>query len=153
MRCIDPKRAQYEAFEFVLGTPGTVRITNGAYGNEAEDNSYRVTVADGVPVACKYKVDEYREGACKHRMAVAIRTPIVDVANTQPVQADSGAILEEKPEAAFTYHTEPAEQGGKEYVRCEGCGSELLTELGERDSLPHAEECPNYDRAGDRRRD
>lgn len=52
-----------------------------------------------------------------------------------PMMADGGQ--------AYTTHIEPADQGGEEYVRCTGCGWELLTELGGWDNLPHASDCPN----------
>lgn len=100
--------------------------------------AYRVTVEGGVLVACDCPGGEHHSGACKHRVAIAIRTPIIEVVNTQPVRANGGAVLEEKPEPEYTTHIEPADQGGKEYVRCECCGWELLTELGGKDGLPHA---------------
>jgi hypothetical protein len=43
----------------------------------------------------------------------------------------------------YTEHFEPLEQGGKRYVRCEGCGRELLVELGGREQLAHHHDCPN----------
>jgi len=43
----------------------------------------------------------------------------------------------------FTEHIEPAAQGGERYVRCEGCGRELLVALGGREQLPHRDGCPN----------
>ena len=43
----------------------------------------------------------------------------------------------------FTEHFEPFDQGGKRYVRCEGCGRELLIELGGREQLAHSHDCPN----------
>jgi hypothetical protein len=45
--------------------------------------------------------------------------------------------------APYTEHVEPPEQGGEPYVRCEGCGRELLTSLGGRERLAHPPACPN----------
>ncbi|QCC60763.1 hypothetical protein NP511_02130 [Natrinema thermotolerans] len=44
---------------------------------------------------------------------------------------------------SFTHHVEPLEQGGEPYVRCEGCGRELLEKLGGADQLTHANGCSN----------
>jgi hypothetical protein len=46
-------------------------------------------------------------------------------------------------DASHTEHIEPAAQGGERYVRCEGCGRELLIALGGREQLPHCDGCPN----------
>ncbi|WP_254547221.1 hypothetical protein [Halomarina pelagica] len=51
--------------------------------------------------------------------------------------------------SAFTESVEPLAQGGERYVRCEGCGRELLIALGGRDALLHTEGCPNAKREDD----
>jgi hypothetical protein len=43
----------------------------------------------------------------------------------------------------YTEHIEPLSQGGKRYVRCEGCGRELLVDLGGRERLVHRDGCSN----------
>lgn len=59
---------------------------------------------------------------------------------TEIIVADDDAeILDESP--TYTYLTEPADQGGNRYVRCEDCGAELLTKLGGKDSLIHKRGC------------
>ncbi len=52
--------------------------------------------------------------------------------------------LESDPmaDASFTYHREPAPQGGQQFARCRGCGREILTGIGT-DRLEHAPGCPN----------
>ncbi|WP_254547492.1 hypothetical protein [Halomarina pelagica] len=50
---------------------------------------------------------------------------------------------QEPPMPGYTYHVEAPAQGAARYVRCEGCGRELLTSLGGRNALLHTEECPN----------
>lgn len=44
-------------------------------------------------------------------------------------------------DAPYTYHVEPPEQGGERYVRCEGCGREVIP--ADPDRLLHTDECPN----------
>ncbi|WP_114578519.1 SWIM zinc finger family protein [Saliphagus sp. LR7] len=39
-----------------------------------------MNVENGVPVACECPADTYRDGACKHRVAVAIREPVLAAA-------------------------------------------------------------------------
>jgi len=79
------KRAQYEAFEFSL-TDGGVLVRNGSHPDPS-DHEYLVTVTDGVPSTCECPADAQYDGACKHRVAVAIRRPLLDA-----VTAQSGTI-------------------------------------------------------------
>jgi hypothetical protein len=72
------KRAQYEAFEFSLMTRG-ILVRNASHANPA-DHEYLVTIRDGLPASCECPADEHYEGACKHRVAVAIRRPVLDAA-------------------------------------------------------------------------
>ncbi|MFB6202554.1 MAG: SWIM zinc finger family protein [Halorhabdus sp.] len=69
------KRAQYEAFEFTV-TPAGARVRNCSHANP-DAHEYLVTVQDGVPIACTCPADEHYDGACKHRVAVAIREPVL----------------------------------------------------------------------------
>ncbi len=92
------KRAQYEAYEFELVSDG-VRVRNCSHADPAA-HEYVVTVENGVPVACECPADEHYEGACKHRVAVAIRQPIVDAAAERQVRADGGEVsLESETES------------------------------------------------------
>src|SRR6056297_745453 len=70
------KRAQYEAFEYTL-TPEGVTVRNGSHA-DPENHEYLVTVRDGLPIACTCPADARFDGACKHRVAVAIRRPLLD---------------------------------------------------------------------------
>ncbi|MFC6974790.1 SWIM zinc finger family protein [Halomicroarcula sp. GCM10025709] len=81
------KRAQYEAFEFTI-VPEGVRVRNGSHANP-EEHEYLVRVAGGIPATCTCPADARFDGACKHRVAVVIRAPILDAANRQVV-ADGG---------------------------------------------------------------
>jgi hypothetical protein len=80
------KRAEYEAFECVLlGTD--VRVRNVSYATP-DTHEYLVTVRDGLPVACTCPADDRFDGACKHRVAVAIRRPILElIAAVEAVEA------------------------------------------------------------------
>jgi hypothetical protein len=40
----------------------------------------------------------------------------------------------------FTYHHEPSHLGGKEYIRCEGCGSESIPARPAH--ILHDDDCP-----------
>jgi len=88
------KRAQYEAFEFTLSPEGVV-VRNGSHADPSE-HEYLVTVDDGLPTACDCPADTQYDGACKHRVAVAIRRPLLDAIATpddqQPVAADGGRV-------------------------------------------------------------
>ncbi|WP_254272316.1 SWIM zinc finger family protein [Haloarcula marina] len=82
------KRAQYEAFEFdLLGEQ--IRVRNGSYA-DPENHEYLVRIEDGIPVSCTCPADEHFEGACKHRVGVAIRRPLVDLVTDVQLRADGG---------------------------------------------------------------
>ncbi|SNZ15321.1 SWIM zinc finger [Natronoarchaeum philippinense] len=82
------KRAQYEAFEFTIGVDGVV-VRNASHANP-DEHEYVVTVEDGLPTECNCPADANYDGACKHRVAVAIRRPILDAAVDRQVAADGG---------------------------------------------------------------
>jgi uncharacterized Zn finger protein len=46
-----------------------------------------VTVVNGVPTSCTCPADEHFDGACKHRVAVAIRTPVLVAATRNDTNA------------------------------------------------------------------
>jgi hypothetical protein len=96
------KRAQYEAFEFSL-SPGGITVRNGSHANPSE-HEYLVQIEDGVPAVCECPADERYDGACKHRVAVAIRRPLLDAVGeadgSQSIAADGGRVTtptEEEP--------------------------------------------------------
>ena len=123
------KHAQWEAFEFTLAAPGIVTVRNGSY-DDPENHTYRVNVENGVPVACECPADTYQDGACKHRVAVAIREPVLEAAREyenkherpEPPRAvaDGGEVLEA---------TEDGDDGENDPNACENgqvgcCGPE-----------------------------
>lgn len=91
------KRAQYEALEFSLTTRG-VLVRNTSHANPA-DHEYLVTVHNGIPIACECPADDRYDGACKHRVGVAIRTPLLQAATDHSLVADGGTQIENKPKA------------------------------------------------------
>jgi hypothetical protein len=89
------KRAQCEALEFTVGTGG-VRVRNASYTNPA-DHEYLVTIRDRLPVACECPADERYDGACKHRVDVAIRTPLLEAVAKHSLDADGGTQTAREP--------------------------------------------------------
>jgi len=87
------KRAQYEAFDIsIRGTDVLVR--NGSHANP-EKHEYTVTLEDGIPQSCTCPADARFDGACKHRVAVAIHRPLLDTLQCvkrgdPPIAADGG---------------------------------------------------------------
>lgn len=79
-------RAQYEAFAFSL-LEGDIRVRNESYP-EPGNHEYRVAVVDGLPVSCECPADAKFEGPCKHRVAVAIRPALLELATSMQAVAD-----------------------------------------------------------------
>jgi len=91
------KRAQYEAFEFTVDGDG-VLVRNASHANP-DEHEYVVTVENGLPTECECPADANYDGACKHRVAVAIRRPILDAAVDRQLAADGGPSLSrDRPE-------------------------------------------------------
>ncbi|MFC6974795.1 SWIM zinc finger family protein [Halomicroarcula sp. GCM10025709] len=110
------KRAQYEAFEFTI-VPEGVRVRNGSHANP-EEHEYLVTIDEGLPQTCTCPADARFDGACKHRVGVAIRAPILDAANRQVV-ADGGV------ETAAGRASQEERQSVDEDDECEECLEEF----------------------------
>jgi len=86
------KRAQYEAFEFSVDQDG-ILVRNGSYA-DPKNHEYLVTVTNGLPTDCECPANAKHEGACKHRVAVAIRRPILDaLENLRQTQKPDTALL------------------------------------------------------------
>ncbi|WP_436932440.1 SWIM zinc finger family protein [Halosimplex halobium] len=102
------KRAQYEAFEFSL-VDGGIRVRNGSHPDPS-DHEYRVRVDEGVPATCECPADEQYEGACKHRVAVAIRRPLLDAvtSDSRSVAADGGRVGASGPHSDGPTDGQPA---------------------------------------------
>lgn len=93
------KRAQYEAFEFSLTSNG-VQVRNASHANP-EDHEYLVEIDDTVPTSCTCPADEHYSTACKHRIAVAIRRPILDAVMNQQLVADGGRVQSRLSDQAY----------------------------------------------------
>lgn len=108
------KRAQYEALDFELETPGLVIVCNESHAN-ANEHSYHVNVENGVPVACECPADMYHEGACKHRVTVAIREPVLEAASEyesdqeSDVATDGGTTIEHSTACEQQAESRPAD--------------------------------------------
>ncbi|GCF12080.1 hypothetical protein Harman_00150 [Haloarcula mannanilytica] len=73
------KRAQYERFDIRPVASG-FRVRNESHANPAE-HEYCVKMDGKVPIACTCPADERFDGACKHRVAIAIHRPDRDLAS------------------------------------------------------------------------
>ncbi|WP_256302016.1 SWIM zinc finger family protein [Haloarchaeobius salinus] len=91
------RRAEYEAFEFAL-IPEGVLVTNCSHADPSE-HRYLVRVVDGLPASCSCPADERFDGACKHRVAVAIRGPVLGAAQRNAVATDGGLVPVEDPDS------------------------------------------------------
>ena len=90
------KRAQYEALEFSLETRG-VLVRNTSHANPAK-HEYLVTIRDGILIACQCPADNHYDGACKHRVGVAIRTPLLQAATDHALVSGEGTQIEKEAE-------------------------------------------------------
>ena len=70
------KRAQWEGFEFRILGEQEIEVVNASH-EDPEAHTHTVHVEGDLPSDCTCKAWEYREGACKHVVAVAIREPIL----------------------------------------------------------------------------
>lgn len=124
------KRAQTEEMEFDVPMPGIVVVTNVSH-----DSAHSVNVSEGVPNSCSCKADEYQPGACKHRVAVAIRNPVLVAADRgsgaeKAVATDGGQLLVEQIEV----EAENADAGAgshcpHDHPTCEGADAPGYPEL------------------------
>ncbi|WP_227357532.1 SWIM zinc finger family protein [Haladaptatus salinisoli] len=110
------KRAQYEALEFSLTTRG-VLVQNTSHANPA-DHEYLVIVRNGIPISCECPADDRYNGACKHRVGVAIRTPLLQAATDHSLVADGGTQIENKPDT----HVEDSDIDQPADCDCAGLG-------------------------------
>lgn len=79
-------RAQYEAFDFSL-LDGDLLVRNVSYPDPA-NHEYRIAVVDGLPVSCECPADATYHEPCKHRVAVAIRPKLLDLAMAMQAVTD-----------------------------------------------------------------
>lgn len=84
-----------------------------------------------------------REAAEEWRPGVAAPDHVLRWNRSMSMQEPAECEDSAPTDATFTEHFEPLDQGGKRYVRCEGCGRELLVDLGGREQLPHRDRCSN----------
>ncbi|NHN48004.1 SWIM zinc finger family protein [Halostella sp. JP-L12] len=111
------KRAQYEAFEFTVDERG-VRVRNGSHANP-DEHEYLVTVDEEIPSSCECPADEHYDGACKHRVAVAIREPVLTAAIHQQVATDGGATATDDTAGESDETTDEKRSGDAANCDCE----------------------------------
>jgi len=133
------KRAVYEEFAFRPLGEGDVEVTNESHGDAdgEEDHTYTVHVVGGIPSDCECPADTYNtvEGACKHRVALAMRPALLEAAEhgaDEPLLADGGV-----PE----HLTKVSTIDGGAVFHCQTCGAEGDAP----DAVAHHPECPDDD--------
>lgn len=84
-------RAQQDVYEFCVAEDLHINVRNTSY--DEPGHVYSVRVEDGLPVACSCPADEHYDPACKHRLAVLIREPVMDA--VRPTVADGGSTCPE----------------------------------------------------------
>ena len=94
-----------------------VLVRNTSHAKPA-DHEYLVTVRDGIPIACECPADARYDGACKHRVGVAIRTPLLQAATDHFLVADGGTQIETEAEA----HTGDSNCDQPADCDCDGLG-------------------------------
>ncbi len=73
-------------------------VTNCSHA-DPRNHRYLVRVVDGLPKSCSCPADERFDGACKHRVAIAIRGPVLGAARQNAVATDGGLVPAENSEA------------------------------------------------------
>ena len=82
------RRAQYEALAFFIRPP-YVEVRNYSYP-DPENHRYSIGLADGIPINCTCPADVEYARACKHRVGLAIRSRVLDMAIEANIAADGG---------------------------------------------------------------
>jgi len=131
------KRAVYEEFSFHDLGGGSVTVRNDSHGDDAEAHEYAVHVVGGIPSDCECPADQYHDGACKHRVAVALRPAILEAAEAdqaEPVLATDGGGVPE-------HLTVMQSITGDDVYHCQTCGGEGDSP----DDVDHHKKCPELE--------
>lgn len=156
----------------VLEDLGDARGADGLYVVVSQSGSEYLVDHAGGACECPDDTYGDDDHACKHRRRVAFATGAEAIpawVDLEAVDDQLGAHVDGAEDArraaapgvatdggrlawddvadadgdGYTEHVEPPAQGGARYVRCAGCGRELLVSLGGREKLPHVDGCPN----------
>ena len=160
---LEPRtRRALTQFMAVLSDVGRARDADDLYVVVSESGSeYMVDLREGT---CECPDSRHRDNECKHVRRARIATgarPVtadalldvdpdpqlgahVDADGPRAVATDGGR-MEWADTPDYTEHVESVEQGAEPFIRCEGCGRELLVAYGGREALPHVDGCPNGD--------
>jgi hypothetical protein len=88
------KRASWELFSFAVLEGERVEVVNKSY-SASEEHGYTVDAGGEIPFSCSCPAFKYREGPCKHMIAVAMEESLFDAGNAgQSIRADGGTTLE-----------------------------------------------------------
>jgi len=118
------KRAQYERFDIRPATGG-FQIRNESHANPA-DHEYLVEMDRAVPQACTCPADERFDGACKHRVAIAIRRPEGNQAqrssgNRTRLRGDGGSSIDSDSEDTVSPNGTKRPTFDSDSEECEEC--------------------------------
>jgi hypothetical protein len=115
------KRAEYEALAFFIRPP-YVEVRNHSY-IDPENHTYRVRIADGIPVNCTCPADIRYRRACKHRVGVAIRPRVLDkVADGSAGTDQRSEELSGASEVGDDDSPDECECHGEDHLPCRACG-------------------------------
>lgn len=65
------QRAEAESYTFAPAAAGRVNVRNDSH-DDPGGHIYTVMLLDGLPARCTCPADRYHDGACKHRVALAL---------------------------------------------------------------------------------
>jgi len=122
------KRAQYEQFD-ITPVGSDFRVRNESHANPAE-HEYLVKMDGTVPIACTCPADERFDGACKHRVAIAIRRPARDCPSNPSeaasrIRGDGGPSVERRAEKVSTADESQQRTCKADSDDCEDCLPDL----------------------------
>jgi hypothetical protein len=95
-------------------------VTNASHADPSE-HEYTVRVVDGFPTSCTCPADEHYDGACKHRVAVAINRAVLEPALAGSLATDGGTVPEDAVNDETDRESECDCDGLPESIPCWAC--------------------------------
>lgn len=92
------KRASWEFFAFSVIGGERVEVIKKSY-SASEEHTYTVYVGGVIQFSCSCPVFKYRDGPCKHMVAVAMEVSLIDAGNAAPSMRPDGGVTVEKAES------------------------------------------------------
>jgi hypothetical protein len=85
------RRANWEAFSFGVCPNGVVNVQNNSYGDDATHHTYSVDPVPGrslIDNGCSCPTAKYRDGPCKHQLAVRNNAAVMLAAETAAAETE-----------------------------------------------------------------